>query len=210
MNEYHKINGLYKRDNKGFCIKDELSCPEFSYLYHEPWLWTEKVDGTNIRLHFSADGFRIGGRTDNAQIPSFLLDRLQTIAENAPELDGEITLYGEGYGAKIQKGGGNYKSDGVDFVLFDVYCGGYWLQREDVEKVAESFGIAVVPIVEANCTIEDMEEAVACGIPSTWGDFEAEGVVGVPKVQLFDRYGKRIITKLKTKDYERGWSEAAA
>jgi len=38
---------------------------------------------------------------------------------------------------KIQKGGGNYIADGVDFVLFDVWINGIWLERENVEDIAE-------------------------------------------------------------------------
>ncbi|KKL53664.1 hypothetical protein LCGC14_2273140, partial [marine sediment metagenome] len=48
-----------------------------------------------------------------------------------------ITLYGEGYGARIQKGGGDYRKGGdVSFRLFDVLIGETWLRRVDVEDVA--------------------------------------------------------------------------
>jgi hypothetical protein len=35
---------------------------------------------------------------------------------------------------------------------------------------------------------------------SRWGEFEAEGLVARPEVELFDRAGHRIITKIKAKD----------
>jgi hypothetical protein len=36
---------------------------------------------------------------------------------------------------------------------------------------------------------------------SLWGDFESEGIVARPKVELQTRGGRRIITKIKTVDY---------
>jgi hypothetical protein len=42
---------------------------------------------------------------------------------------------------------------------------------------------------------------VGCGVKSWWGDFDAEGIVARPQVELFTRAGHRIITKLKCKDF---------
>lgn len=39
------------------------------------------------------------------------------------------------------------------------------------------------------------------GFTSTWGDFIAEGIVARPEVELFDRMGQRIITKIKYNDF---------
>lgn len=51
MSEYHKINTLFKRDEKNLIIEGDYSCPEFAYLAENEWTWTEKVDGTNIRVN---------------------------------------------------------------------------------------------------------------------------------------------------------------
>ena len=48
----------------------------------------------------------------------------------------DVTLYGEGYGARIQKGGGKYLAKSCDFVLFDVKIGDWWLRREAVDEIA--------------------------------------------------------------------------
>jgi hypothetical protein len=40
------------------------------------------------------------------------------------------------------------------------------------------------------------------GFESQWGDFIAEGIVARPQVELRDRAGHRIITKLKHKDFQ--------
>ena len=46
-------------------------------------------------------------------------------------------------------------------------------------------------------------DVVEGGLTSTFGNFEAEGLVLKPEVELFNRQGHRIITKLKGKDFDR-------
>ena len=103
--------------------------------------------------------------------------------------------------ARIQKGGGNYKPDGVDFVLFDVLVAGWWLKREDVEKIAKSLNVDVVPIAGEG-TLEYGVERVRNGLSSALGDFLAEGLVMKPLIELKTRAGNRIITKIKHKDFK--------
>lgn len=208
MTEYHKIQSLFKRDmasKRKTLIEGAWTLPEFEYLADNTWTFTEKVDGTNIRVAADANGaVTFGGRTDNAQIPAPLVVRLNerflplaaTLAEKFA--DGMV-LYGEGYGAKIQKGGGNYRTD-QDFVLFDVRVGPWWLQRADVEDVARTLGLDVVPVIGEG-TLSDAVALCKDGIRSTWGDFEAEGIVARPKTELATRSGHRIITKVKCRDF---------
>ena len=109
-------------------------------------------------------------------------------------------LYGEGYGAGIQKVGVNYRPD-KDFVLFDVRVGRWWLQRQDVEGIASMLGLDVVPVV-GRSTLFDAIDIVREGIRSAWGDFQAEGVVARPAVELARRDGSRIIAKIKCRDFQ--------
>lgn len=207
MNEYHKIQTVFKRDMETkhkTLLEGQWTLPEFEYLANNKWTFTEKVDGTNIRVMLQSGVVTFGGKTDSAQIPAQLVARLNErflpLAGIMQKVfDGNACLYGEGYGAKIQKGGGNYRSD-QDFILFDVRVGDYWLQREDVEDVAANLGIDVVPIIGEG-TLHDAIEWAKRGIPSTWGTFEAEGIVARPKVELKTRDGKRIITKIKCQDF---------
>ena len=76
--EYCKINTIWKRDEAGKVIIGDWSRPESAFLADLPWRWTEKIDGTNIRLHRAAKGgkVRVGGRTDKAQLPKDLEDNL--------------------------------------------------------------------------------------------------------------------------------------
>ena len=196
-------------------LLDQYALPAFEYLRYNNWVFTEKVDGTNIRVMLPDHredgkqfGICFGGKTDEAQIPATLVRRLEerfhtdamrvTLAEMFPE--GNACLYGEGYGAKIQKGGGNYRQD-QDFVLFDVRVADWWLERSNVEDIAGKLGLDVVPII-GNGTLGDMASMAAIGFKSTWGDFWAEGIVGRPVCELKTRNGDRIITKIKHKDFQ--------
>lgn len=115
MSEYHKIETLYERDEKTFKIKPELILKNRVYGLLKSWQWTEKIDGTNIRVIYQKDVWNkptlsFGGRTDNAQIHADLIKYLYEtfdkirLAEVFPEIpDCGIVLYGEGYGAGIKK-----------------------------------------------------------------------------------------------------------
>lgn len=209
MDEYHKINSLYKRTEDGKqMLFGEYSCPEFAYLRENEWVFTEKVDGTNIRVMYDPTqphAVTFGGKTDNAQISALLIKRLQelfltehALGRLAANFDGPVCLYGEGYGAKIQTGG-KYRPD-QDFVLFDVRVGSIWLKRDAVEDIASTLALTCVPIIGTG-TLEQLESLVDAGFPSTWGDFLAEGIVARPATELQTRMGHRVITKLKHKDF---------
>lgn len=207
--EYHKIQTIFLRnpDTKfKTLLEGEFALPEFKYLATNEWVFTEKVDGTNIRVMFDGQRITFGGKTDSAQIPGFLFNRLQDIFN--PQLETFKTkftdgacLYGEGYGAKIQKGGGNYRQD-QNFVLYDVSIGNIWLRRSAVEDIANTLKLDIVPIIGTG-TLYDMVEKVKHGFNSFWGNFKAEGIVARPSVELKTRKGDRIITKLKYRDFKR-------
>lgn len=173
------------------------------------------VHNSNIRLSYDGspsfagnEHAYIAGRTDSAQIPPHLLNRLMELMRSMPlaEVFGaepcDITLYGEGYGAKIQKGGGNYLRDRCDFVLFDVSIGGWWLRRDDVHDVAAKLGIDAVPVLDTG-TLADAVEMAREGFASErWpGVLDAEGLVLRPATELRGRNGDRIITKVKARDF---------
>jgi ATP-dependent RNA circularization protein (DNA/RNA ligase family) len=205
MKEYHKIQTLYKRDDKGRIIEGEWTQPELEYLCVLFWEWTEKVDGTNIRVYWDGKEVHFAGRTDRAQIPPLLLEHLANTFKPEDFLEafgdeGEVTLYGEGYGNKIQKVGCKYLPDSVGFILFDVRIGHWWLTRENVEGIATTFTIPVVPIV-GHGTLDDAIAFVKSEPSSLLGDCTMEGLVLRPIVELCNRGGHRIITKIKVKDF---------
>lgn len=209
MSEYVKINTIWKRDERGRVIEGDYATPELAFLANCQWEWTEKVDGTNVRVMWDGKGgLEFGGRTDNAQMHNGLVSALRAMFADTALLEAqfgtnEAVLYGEGYGAGIQKGGGNYSPDKT-FVLFDVRVGNWWLRREDVEEVAQNLGLKVVPVVMVG-TLADALERTKAGITSAWGEFPAEGLVGRPLgTELFARNGERVIVKMKTRDFAGG------
>jgi len=208
MKKYHKIQTVYKRDpatKHKTLIEGGFSKPEFDYLRDNEWLFTEKVDGTNIRVMFDGENITFGGKTDNAQMPvklaNCLNEKFVPLVADFRNIfnDAATCLYGEGYGAKIQKGGGKYRQD-QGFVLFDIKIGEWWLQRKDIEDVAKQLELDVVPIIGTG-TLAEMVEKAREGFNSIWGDFVAEGIVARPATELMARNGSRIITKIKYKDF---------
>ena len=213
MRKYHKIQSMFKRHEKSKkFLKDEYTTEEFEFLRGCEWNWSEKLDGTNIRIGWDGNGeYRYGGRTDEAQIPVMLLNSLQdTLPEHKVKAlvkSGAeyMTLYGEGVGYKIQKGGG-YNPDGHEFILFDVRVGDFWLKRHDVMGIADQLGVRFAPTIGVG-TLEEAVDYVAKGFDSRCGDCKAEGLILRPQVEVRGRNGDRIITKLKSKDFVRGWHE---
>lgn len=236
MTEFHKIETLYERDETTYRLKPELILKNRVYGIIKSWIWTEKIDGTNIRAiwhrwingcgheisrrdqNFCGDcgspvenvrddgRVSFGGKTNAAQIHGDLVKHLYTTilpekmrAAFSDDV-GEVVLYGEGYGAGIQKGGGNYSAT-KKFILFDVLCAGWWLSDENMRDVAQKLGIDAAPLI-GEMTLEEATEIVRHGFPSRLGTHApAEGLVGRPVEALFDKKGSRLIVKLKTKDF---------
>lgn len=206
--EYTKIPNIFKREEHGNnkLIEGEYSTPELAYLANIPWVWTEKVDGTNVRVMWDGHFVSFGGRTDKAQIPAHLVNKLNELfgGTNKEEIfeqkfgESNVILFGEGFGEKIQKGGGLYGP--VDFILFDVMIGNMWLKRDAVEDIANTFGIRIVPIVGTG-TLTNAVEFIRKHPKSNLRDAEMEGVVCRPLHELADRRGNRLIVKVKCRDF---------
>lgn len=204
--KYHKIQTVYLRDpatKHKTLLEGEFSKPEFEHLAQAEWVFTEKVDGMNMRVTLEDGKPRIQGRTDRAQIPPALLAAVESLFSRERlaifgHSDG-VTFYGEGFGPGIQKVGGNYRKD-QGFVLFDIRIGDQWLDRSTVEDIAASIGLDVVPIIGRG-NLFRMVALAREGFDSTWGGFPAEGVVARPGVELLNRRGERVITKVKCKDF---------
>ena len=209
MKEYHKIETLFERamDGSKKLICGQWRNPTVEFLKDAVWHFTEKIDGTNIRVHWDGHKVTFGGRTERANIPANLVTFLNDTFggdENEQLFEqkfGEniVTLYGEGYGAGIQKGG-LYRSD-VSFILFDVQVGDVWLTRESVEDIATTLGIDVVPFIGQG-TLKDSVDFVRTKPMSRIGSAPMEGIVARPVVELRDRMGRRVIVKIKVKDFE--------
>lgn len=211
MIPYIKIDTPFERDNDG--TKKLIDCKfrneTVEYLKDNKWLCSEKIDGTNIGVVWDGHKVSFQGRTERAQIPAPLVNKLNelfggTVNEEMFEQKfGEmnVILFGEGYGPKIQKGGGLYR-DNVSFILFDVYLPdqNLWLKRDAVEDIAKGFGIDVVDIILTG-TLQEAIDFVKTKPKSHIGTANMEGLVCRPVVEMLDRMGKRVITKIKVCDF---------
>jgi hypothetical protein len=211
MIEYIKIDTIFERDVNGTkkLIEGQFRSKAVEFLADCKWIFTEKIDGTNIRVHWDGHKVEFGGRTERASIPSHLLNKLMEIFRNndTEELfeqvfgEKDVILFGEGYGIKIQNGG-SYRPD-VGFILFDVMVDGHYLNRANVEGIATTFGLEIVPVIMCG-TIQEAVDFVKTAPDSTIGTAKMEGLVGRPSVELYEGYGKRLIIKIKVCDFKEG------
>jgi hypothetical protein len=215
MKLYHKIQSIYYRDPatkyKTF-INGKFSADAFELLQDLQWDFTEKIDGTNIRIGWDdvAQEVSLGGRSDNAQLPGALriyMEEHFSVERMLRNLDGPVTLIGEGYGGKIQKGSG-YRVDQA-FILFDVFVEptedhplGIYLPRDVVKSTAFALDIPHAPVIHTGPLLDGIT-LVQNGLQSIVSEslMMAEGVVARPSVELFDYLGRRVITKIKVKDF---------
>ena len=173
---------------------------------------------------------RIAGKTDNAQIPKNLLKHMQEkfpdekvlaalgLKEYIPVEEWEsehnwldyeqipniYTIYGEGYGMGIQKGG-NYIKNGNEFIVFDVKVNDIYLLVNARNDIANKLGAPIVPFI-GYFTLDEAIEYVRKGFKSTIAenkDYMAEGLVLRPAFGLKNRMGKRLIVKVKYEDFQK-------
>lgn len=205
MTLYTKIQGPFKRHTEG-PLKNQLiigdwTRPEFDLLATTPWHFTEKIDGTNIRIIWDGYKVEVRGRTDAANFKQSHLDFLYSLfPEELLEQKFGVTsavIYGELFGPGIQKGGGDYGP--LQFNAFDVKVGNWWLLPEDVADVSTALGVSTAPVFGEK-TLLGAIYAVTAGLKSQYGDFWAEGVVGRPALGLTARDGNRLLVKVKHVD----------
>lgn len=211
MDKYPKIETIFNRatDGSKALIEGSYRNETVKYLAGNTWVCTEKIDGTNIGVVWDGHTVHFQGRTERAQLPSklvsylsdtFLPDAVQELFE---QKFGEtsVILFGEGYGAGIQKGG-SYRQD-QSFILFDVYLPEQklWLKRDAIEDIAQTFNIDAVPIILTG-TLQEAVDFVKSRPDSTIGTAKMEGLVCKPQQEVRDRMGKRIVVKVKYKDFK--------
>ena len=120
------------------------------------------------------------------------------------KIPSKYTIYGEGYGAGIQKCGGNYQLE-QKLIGFDVKVGDIYLLRENRDEIFNKMNCPIVPFV-GQFTIDEAIEYVKKGFISNISEnreFLAEGLVCRTPMGLKTRRGERIIFKVKTCDWNK-------
>jgi len=122
-------------------------------------------------------------------------------------------IFGEGYGGKIQNGSGYCKEQ--KFRIFDVLFGKIWLETNEVAYLAKNLDIQTAPFLATisskelpktkdellnvfkknhniNSSVVAMEDSISSVLP--------EGIIGKTSPQLFNKFGNRVMFKLKMRD----------
>lgn len=170
-------------------------------------------------LRFSKDCYSIS----NYNIDNYSSKSLDTLKQDHPEffdketgklcierIPKKYTLYGEGYGNKIQKVGSRYINKDVNFIGFDVKITSWnntetYLLYDDKKSIFDSLDLLTVPIV-GYYTIDEAIEKVKKGfkvtIPHDDETLIAEGLVMRTPVGMKFRNGSECIFKIKYKDFK--------
>ena len=78
LQTYHKIECPFKRSLEGSkeLLWNRYQNSAVEYLRNDTWIFTEKVDGTNIRIFWDGYNIEILGRKENSSVPEFLKEQL--------------------------------------------------------------------------------------------------------------------------------------
>ena len=230
---YPKTESPYVRDEETHLLVPGIfRRPDFAQIGR--WLVTEKIDGTNIRVilngHLLGDpvldgpvfaSWDVRGRSDDATLPKRFVEEafphvsvsLLESALNAiepmrdPERGYAMVVYGEGYGAGIQKGACYSPTKQLrifDVLTFKEGSRSLWRTWNDVVEVARVLGLSTVPVVWAEASLAQVRLCVGDysrvaqqhGMPP----IQQEGVVARTDPYLYDYRGNRVMFKLKSKD----------
>ena len=213
--KYSKYSSPFKKDEK---FKNTIETSQI--LPVGRWIKTEKIDGTNIRIIITKsdnDGNRIvyvGSRklilnpkdkTSNQYMDCLNDINFNKLKEYFEEIDSTIIIYGEGYGSGVQKGG--IYSSKKNYRVFDIRIGNAYQDFEYIEKVCIDNQLNIVPVIgevreitygECITSLDKFKETLIKegdgGIP--------EGIVYKFEPVLLNKYGERLIFKVKFKDFE--------
>jgi ATP-dependent RNA circularization protein (DNA/RNA ligase family) len=204
--EYPKIHTLWKRGEDHKIIEGDYSKPEFASI--KTWRVQEKIDGTNVRIFINCDkGVEIKGRTNEALLHPKLIKLIEEKHYYNQTLPiGNMILFGEGFGAGIQKGG-IYRKD-MSFILFDVYANGRWSTREEVNDIAKLLDLEQ-PADLGSMTQDDIVSFVKSKPRGRYNNegYIMEGVVvrSEPLMRYNTQSADPIVWKLKVKDFHESY-----
>jgi len=214
--KFGKFSSPFKKDEK-FINTDELS----QELPVGKWIKTEKIDGTNIRIiltkiedEFIDRDILVGSRKlilnqddkSSKQYVDCLKEiNLNKIKEYFKDVKSTIVIYGEGYGAGIQKGG-IYSKD-KNFRVFDIRIGEAYQDFEYVNKVCIDNQLNIVPVFSTvdEITYKECVESLKNfneTLINEGSGGKPEGLVYKFEPVLLNKYKERLMFKVKFKDFK--------
>jgi len=173
---------------------------------------SEKVHGTSCHITWK-DGqlsFFAGGCKHDAFVALF--DQVALAAKFTEAGLRECTVFGEGYGGKMQAMSATYGKE-LRFVVFEVRMGEHcWLSVDKAEAWANILGLEFVPYARISTDIaaldaerdkpSEMAFRRGCAIredPTTWKI--REGVVLRPLIEVRKNNNERVIAKHKREEF---------
>lgn len=208
------INPLRKIDSD-LGIDEIFRTREIAYLRGNIWTIKRKLDGENIRIYWNGEQALWNGKTNrfncSADFQNYMNETfIEEIFEEKFGRDKEVYIFGEKMGPRTQ--GNELGLDKDELVIFDVEIDGTFLGEKGIRDVASYFGARSVydfmdlgetaNIYLIHTSLYIIINHVAIGDFDKW-----EGVVCTPACNIKDHNGKRIIVKIKNKDYNRNWSK---
>ena len=127
------------------------------------------------------------------------------VTPNYDQIPNIYTIYGEGYGDKIQSGGW-YIKNGNEFIVFDVKVNDIYLKTDARDEIATKLGAPIVPLI-GYFTLDEAIDFVRKGFHSKVAENPevkmAEGLVLRTDLGLRNRMGNRLIVKVKYEDFQK-------
>jgi len=214
--KYNKFSSPFKKDEQ-FLNTAELT----QDLPSGKWIITEKIDGSNIRIILTKpneEGKReiligsrklilnVGDKTSKQYLDCLKEINLNKLKEYFKDVNSSVIIYGEGYGAGVQKGG--IYSPVKNFRVFDVRIGLAYQDWSFVEKVCIDNQLNIVPVVAISSSnicyhdcLYELNEHKETMIKEGTGGL-SEGLVYKFEPVLLNKYGERLIFKVKHKDFK--------
>lgn len=207
MKTYQKIESLYKFDSEMKRFRKEYFNPIVEYLENNKWYGTEKVDGTNVRVHWDGYSFDFKARTDEGDLPKEIRIVLSETFNKEMEItfeqkfgQKEVLLFMEGFGGKVQRGTYTLSERliGFDIMIKDVY-----LDKEKSKEIFEELGLEFVPVIEFNNLNEAIKYVKENKNSIVDPNVKPEGLVCYPQQRIYNHKGERIIVKIKKRDLDK-------
>ena len=173
---------------------------------------TEKIDGTNVRISIIEGEWIAGSKKWPRKKPEteddikrnwywfpYSFESVKLMLEKLSKDHKVVILYGETYG-RVQKLTYGIPKQ-LDFLAFDLYIDGAWMNWDEFTKTCQEFGVRTVPLVyRGPFSLEAIAKASE-GNTLVGGDHIKEGVVVKPIIERTHPKIGRVVLKRKSDKY---------
>lgn len=206
-NKSDKVRALIAEKNNGrLPFTSDYAEADFGLV--DIWDVEEKIDGKNISMVLNdkkKGEYRISifGRNGQSLVSKHLEEYLRdtfTVNKVMEAIGGlglmiqkgrtaneSLTLFGEGYGEKIQ--GDYYKIGEPRFALFDIISCGIWSNRDKVRTVGERLGLIAAPYLGQMTELEIVEFIKSKPKSRINPDVTMEGIIARGEAWNVDKEG---------------------